>query len=218
MPRRALIEHRPWLLASLASALAFYFLRDGPLGDVWLILLKGGTCAFLAIYAWQRHDSTDARLVALYLALGSAGDMALELWFAVGGALFFAGHLAGISLYLRNRRHHPSLTQKMTGAALLLATPAICWLLTGDSAVGLYGLALGGMAASAWMSRFPRYRVGAGAVLFVISDLLIFARAGGAMGNVIPDLLIWPTYFSAQFLIATGVVRTLRGELARGPD
>ena len=67
------------------------------------------------------------------------------------------------------------------------------------------------MAAAAW-SRL-RYRVGLGAVLFVISDLLIFARMGPLQWEEIGDLLIWPTYFAGQFLIATGVVQTMR---ARG--
>lgn len=218
MSRHALAEHRPWLLASLASALAFYFLRDEPLGGIWLTLLKGGGCAFLAAYAWQRHKSTDAKLITLYLALCSLADMALEFWFEVGGALFFAAHLSGITLYLNNRRHHPSSSQKLAAAGLLIATPIICWMLSGNPQIGLYGLALGGMAATAWASRFPRYRVGVGAVLFVISDWLIFARIGGRIPDELAELLIWPAYFSAQFLIATGVIRTLRGELKRGPD
>jgi len=217
MPKRALAEHRPWLLASLASALAFYFLDDAAFEGIMRTLLKGGACAFLAIYAWQRHRSMDAKLIALYLALCSLADMALELWFEIGGALFFSAHLAGIALYLHNRRHHPSASQKLFAVALLLMTPAICWFLSGQPAIGLYGLALGGMAASAWISRFPRYRVGTGAVLFVVSDFLIFARLGGRLEEI-ANLLVWPIYYSAQFLIAAGVVRTLRGELERGAD
>lgn len=217
MPKRALVEHRPWLLASLASALAFYVLTDGQFEGIVRTMLKGGACAFLAVYAWQRHRSIEAKLIALYLALSSLADMALEVWFEVGGALFFAAHLAGISLYLQCRRHHTTASQKLFAAVLLLATPFICWQLSGEPAIGLYGAALGGMAASAWLSRFPRYRVGVGAVLFVVSDLLIFARIGGRLEDA-ADLLVWPVYFIAQFMIGTGVVRTLRGELRASVD
>ncbi|MXO61731.1 lysoplasmalogenase family protein [Qipengyuania oceanensis] len=217
MPKRALVDHRPWLLLSIVSAVAYYFLTDNQLGGTWLILLKGGACMALAVYAWQRHDSANAKLIALYLLLCSLADMALELWFEIGGALFFAAHLAAISLYLRNRRIHLAPSQRILAALLLVATPLVCWLLSSSPAVGLYGLALGGMAAGAWISRFPRYRVGAGAVLFVISDFLIFARMGGNLVGV-ADLLVWPIYFSAQFLIATGVIRTLRGELKASTD
>ena len=34
------------------------------------------------------------------------------------------------------------------------------------------------MAATAWVSRFPRYRTGIGAMAFLASDLLIFAGGG----------------------------------------
>ena len=66
------------------------------------------------------------------------------------------------------------------------------------------------MAASAWLSSFPRYRVGLGAVLFVASDLLIFARLGVQAESAVPDLLIWPLYYFGQFLICLGVVGALR--------
>ena len=220
MTKRALVEHRPWLLASLICAIAFYYfgqvyplVNDVEIGEVWLILLKGGGCAFLAIYALRRHGSADARMLAFYLALSSAADMVLVLWFELGGALFFVAHLIALSLYLRNKRVNLSASQKLFSAALLILTPIISWLLSGSVQVGLYGLALGGMAAGAWASRFPRYRVGTGAVLFVISDFLIFVQLGLLDGSAWPAQLVWPIYYSAQFLIATGVIRTLRGEL-----
>jgi uncharacterized membrane protein YhhN len=66
------------------------------------------------------------------------------------------------------------------------------------------------MAAAAWTSSFPRYRVGLGAVLFVASDLLIFARMGPLAASALPGLLVWPLYYFGQVLIATGVVGELR--------
>ncbi|TMM35709.1 lysoplasmalogenase family protein, partial [Colwellia ponticola] len=117
-----------------------------------------------------------------------------------------------IWLYLRNPRANPVRTQKALAVVLLFGTPLISYLLSQDAMVALYGLSLGGMAACAWMSRFPRYRVGAGAVLFVVSDFLIFSRMGVVNLGDIPEYLIWPLYYAGQFLIATGVVQTLRGE------
>ena len=86
-------------------------------------------------------------------------------------------------------------------------------MLTKDLGVTSYGLALGGMAATAWMSRFSRYRVGLGAVLFVISDWLIFYGLGEGDYAELAASLVWPIYYSGQFLIATGVIQTLRKEL-----
>ena len=92
------------------------------------------------------------------------------------------------------------------------------WFLTQDWGVTLYGFALGGMASTAWMSRFTRYRVGIGAVLFVVSDWLIFSQQSLLAESTLPSLLIWPMYFLGQFLIATGVVQTLRGDLEEEDD
>ncbi len=212
MPKRALIEHRPWLLASLVAATAYYFVWNNPIGGVWLILLKGSAVGLLAAYAFRRTSGPDGMILVMVLALSSAADMALELDFTVGGSLFFASHLVAIFLYLRNRRATTSLSQKLFAAALLLGVPGLSYLLSGRADIALYALGLGAMAAAAWMSRFPRYRVGLGAVLFVISDWLIFSRIGPIDLTPLPDILIWPVYYAGQLMIATGVVQTLRGE------
>ena len=212
MPKRALVEHRPWLLVSILAAFTYYFLQDSAVGGVWLILLKGSAVAALAIYALRRSSHSDARLLVAVMLLSSLGDMGIELSFEIGGLFFFLSHLVAMSLYLTNRRSVSTFSQKGLAVVLLLGTPAISYLLSGSWEVALYGLALGGMAACAWMSRFPRYRVGIGAVLFVISDWLIFAEFGQLNGNWISDWLIWPCYFLGQFMIATGIVQTLRGE------
>lgn len=218
MPKRALVEHRPWLLAGIAAAVAFYFLRDNPIGGIQLALLKGTGVMALAIYALRRTPVRDGMILALVMALSSIGDMAIEFSFELGGAAFFFSHLAAITLYLRNRREHSSPSQKALAVVLLIGTPIISLMLTQNLAVGLYGLALGGMASTAWMSRFTRYRVGAGAVLFVISDWLIFAEQTMLANSSLPNLLIWPLYFGGQFLIATGVIQTLRGDLQEEDD
>ena len=212
MPKRALINHRPWLLAGMIAAVAFYLLRDNPIGEVWLIGLKGLGVACLAAYAMRRGVGPDAQILAAVMLFGALGDMGIEFDFALGGGLFFASHVIAIWLYLRNPRANPVSTQKALAVALLLGTPLVSWFLSRDVTVALYGLSLGGMAACAWMSRFPRYQVGIGAVLFVISDFLIFSRLGSFDLGYLPYYLIWPLYFVGQFMIATGVVQTLRGE------
>jgi uncharacterized membrane protein YhhN len=72
---------------------------------------------------------------------------------------------------------------------------------------------LAAMAAAAWTSRFSRYSVGIGAMLFVASDLLIFARMGPLAQSQLPGMLIWPLYYAGQYLICFGV---LRGDHAAG--
>lgn len=214
MPRRALAEKRPLLLASIVAALAFYYLRWQPWPELYLMPIKGAACALLALYLWQRHSSPDARLMAWAFGAASLGDMAIMFDFAIGGLLFFVYHVFAMGVYLRNRRTVLTSTQKAAAVAMLLLTPVIAWLLPADRArasnLALYALALGAMAASAWVSVFPRYRVGAGAVLFLLSDLLLFAETGPLEGSVVPQILVWPVYYLGQFLIATGVAQSLR--------
>jgi uncharacterized membrane protein YhhN len=151
-------------------------------------------------------------------AFGAAalGDMALEVTFdrTIGGLLFFAYHVMAMGVYLRNRRPTLTPTQKGAVVAMLLLTPIIAWFMPADRAqapnLTLYALALGAMAASAWASVFPRYRVGAGAALFLASDLMLFAEIGPLQGSVVPQIFVWPIYYLGQFLIATGIAQTLR--------
>jgi uncharacterized membrane protein YhhN len=75
--------------------------------------------------------------------------------------------------------------------------------------VALYAAGLAIMAASAWLSRFPRRGVALGALMFVVSDLLIFARMGPLSGAAWAGFAIWGLYFGGQALVCVGVVRTI---------
>lgn len=207
------MDKRPWLVASLVAGTSYWLASKGQVPGLWLMLWKGSGVALLAAYAWAHHPSRNAHLIALIMALGAIGDVVLELNFALGAVAFLLGHLAAISLYLRFRRERPSPSQKAAAIVTLLAVPLISLPLTGQAQVAIYALSLSGMAAAAWLSSFPRYRVGLGAMMFVVSDLLIFARMGPMAGSPVPELLIWPLYYFGQFLIGTGVISTLR---ARG--
>ena len=212
MPKSALLNHRPWLLLSLVAGIGFYWINEEMIGGVWWIALKGAAVGCLAIYAFWRTAGLDGAILTVSLALSAAGDMALEINFGVGGGLFFAAHCAAIVMFIRNVRPQPTRSQILCAIALMIVTPIVAYLLSHRLEVALYCVGLGLMAGAAWMSRFPRYRVGLGAVLFVCSDWLIFSRLGSIDLAPLPDALVWPLYFSAQFLIATGVVQTLRAK------
>lgn len=214
MPKRALIEHRPWLLASLVAGISFYFVRDGHLPGLYQMAWKGAGVALLAVYAFARHTGADSRQIAAVMAFGALGDVLIEISLELGAVFFLIGHLIAIHLYWRHRRPALSFSQKAAALALLVLIPVISFLLPSDRAgapgVALYATGLAGMTAAAWTSTFSRYRVGIGAVMFAVSDLLIFAEIGPLAASPLPKLLIWPLYYFGQFLICTGVIGELR--------
>ena len=171
---------------------------------------KGAGVGLLALWAGLQARSTDGWLITAVLALGATGDVLLETHgLIVGAVAFLAGHVVAAILYLRNRKG--PVLQILIVTVLIGSIPASLVIPSADlPGILLYATALGVMCGTAWASRFPRWTVKLGALLFVISDMLLFARIGQWAGNPLPDLLIWPTYFAGQALIAWGVVRSLR--------
>ena len=78
MPKRALIERRPWLLASLIAGISYYFMAGYQVPGLYQIAWKGAGVALLAVWALRRHRSSDARQIGVVMALGALGDMAIE--------------------------------------------------------------------------------------------------------------------------------------------
>jgi len=191
-------------VAALVAGLSYWPGSHLALDPVLLVAWKGAGVGLLALWAAVRARDANGRLLAAVLALGAAGDVLLEAArLEIGGAVFLAGHLVAIFLYLRNRRPKAGwwpllLVPAVVGAAALLPADR-----SAAPGVAVYGLAVSAMAAAALMSR---YRLAAvGAVMFVVSDLLIFARLGPLGGSMVPSLLVWPLYFGGQALIAWDV-------------
>ena len=194
------------ILAGASYCVAAWLGWHGPAVTAW----KGAGVALLALWAATCARSVDGWLLTAVMALAAAGDVLLDaVGMTAGAAAFLAGHLVAIVLYVRNRRATLTPSQRALGLVVAPLTVVAALAMTGDVSVAIYAAALGSMAATAWTSRFPRYRVGVGAMLFVASDLLIFSRAGPLAGSFAPTLLVWPLYFAGQALIATGVVATL---------
>jgi len=212
VPRRALIEHRPWLLVGIVAALTYYFVWNNPVGGVWLIGLKGIAICSLAIYAVRRADGGDAVMLSGALAIAGVAAMLAELFDATGFALFALFHVLAALLYQKNHRGGLPIGRRLIAAIIGLGTPLAMWLLTGDGFMAGYGAILGWMAAAAWTSRFPRRRNGTGALLLILADLLQLSRMGGFDTGELPEVFVWPLFYAGLILIATGVVQTLRGE------
>jgi uncharacterized membrane protein YhhN len=200
------------LAAALIAGISFQFVKDFPPAPI-IIAWKGAGVAFLAIWTASQARGGDGWLIAAALAFGALGDVLLETLGTVPGALaFLIGHVIAITLYLRCRRGSIR-TSIGTAAGIGMIVAIIGYWLTRDIGVASYAFGLGAMAGSALTSRFARPFVGVGVVLFIISDVLIFAKESALAGSPLPGLMIWPTYFAAQAFIAIGVVRGLHGRL-----
>ncbi len=199
---------------ALADVLTFGF---SSAGNVVLLFWKGAGVGLLALWAGMQARDRNGWLITLALAFGALGDVLLDAQgLETGGAAFALGHLFAIGLYATNRRVNPSLSQKLLGVVLVPGSLLIVWALLAPAPgwwhAAVYTGVVAVMAAMAWRSRFPRYRTGIGAILFLISDLIIFAGEGGAIAPELRAWLVWPLYFGGQALIAWGVVDTLRRE------
>ena len=174
------VRFRAGLTAALAAGLA-YLLLSPMLDGIANVVLKGSGVTLLALSALQlRTDG--ARWLAAIMALGALGDVLLALpgLFIAGAASFAAGHLVAIIFYARHRS--AAGTRDWLMPALLLFGLAMPPLLTpaglpfGQTL--LYAVLLTAMAASLWLSRFPRLAA-LGAIAFVLSDTILVLRLGG---------------------------------------
>lgn len=198
------------IAASLVAGLSYPWL-DGYLQPFAAICLKGLGVGLLALLALL---SPGQRWLAAIMAAGALGDVLLELpaGLVAGGSSFAIGHVVAMVFYARNRRQPPLPVASIAAAGLILyglAMPALV-LPSGTplGAVMLYAVLLCGMAAAAFISRFPLALTAAGALLFVVSDTFLVMRMGGriigtATGH---DLIIWYAYYLGQLGIFAGIV------------
>lgn len=201
------------LLGGISFFIAVFQRLDGPAIWAW----KTSGVGVLAVWAAANAREKNGWLIAAVLGCGALGDYLLDAKGLVVGAMAFAvGHVIAITLYLTNRRGLMTPSQRLLGWVTMPATLAIVWAMLSPVAgwwhAAVYSLFVAAMAAAAWTSRFPRYCTGIGAMLFLASDLFIFAGEGAVLSKDVTMWLVWPLYFGGQALIAWGVVGTLAKE------
>jgi uncharacterized membrane protein YhhN len=208
------------LAISLAAGLLYPFLqhRFGPVADVYLKGLAVGALALAAALT----PGSGWKWLAVILGLAALGDMLLELdgGMTKGAAAFAAGHVVAIVFYLRHRRPGVTIFGQLFAAALVgfgFAMPGLL-LLPEEPLLPptVYSVLLCTMAATAWLSRFPRRWTALGALLFVISDTFLMMRMGGLTinGDAGHGRIVWYSYYLGQLLIFVGVGIGLAREAA----
>ena len=207
------------LAASIVGGVSYMAQPLLNLPDAIVLAWKGSGVALLAAYAALRASGRDGWMIAAVMAFGALGDVLLNAFgLTVGAVAFLIGHLVAVALYWAHRRQDLTRGQLISGALMIPAIAVTAFELPADRAfapgVALYATGLAAMAATAWMSRFPRALVGLGALAFVVSDLLIFARSGPLAPDALAAAAIWPLYYGGQLAICLGVTRTLARDAA----
>jgi uncharacterized membrane protein YhhN len=200
--------------AAIVAGASYYFAHRLGVATTAIALWKGAGVGLLAVWCAMQARTPDGWIIAAVMAFGALGDVLLETsGLATGAVAFVAGHVLAMLLYFRNWRPRVTLSQCLLAALIVPLSVFIATRLVPAKdmvPIAVYTSFVAAMTASAWISGFPRYRVGTGAMMFLVSDLLIFARIGPLSGSPVPGLLIWPLYFGGQVLIALGVVWKLR--------
>ena len=208
------------LIASIIGGVSYIAAWSMDLPAPLELAWKGTGVGLLAVFAALKARDLNGWLLTAVMLFGVLGDVLLGVNFIVGAVAFLIGHAIAIGLYLRNRRKVIQKSQLALAVVLVPATVAISYMLPADRAgapgVAFYSLGLALMAAAAWTSRFPRFTVGIGAVMFLVSDLLIFGRMGPLPDLFIVELGVWGLYYAGQLLICTGAVGAIAhwGEMA----
>lgn len=212
MPQRITLE-KAVLIASIIAGVSYIASWNLHLPQAVELTWKGLGVGLLTVHAALRARSLDGWLLTAVMAFGTLGDVLLgAAGLTIGAIAFLIGHVIAIGLYQRNRGRPVPRGRLVLALALVPATVIIAFLLPADRAgapgVAFYSLGLSLMAASALVSRLPR-SVGLGAVMFVISDLLIFARSGPLPESFLTGLGVWGLYYFGQMLICVGAARGL---------
>ena len=171
-------------------------------------IVKGLSVGLLAAIAFPRIP-----VLGFALAVSTLGDVLLDLdpqrLFVYGLGSFLIAHITYIVLFVQHRpRPFTAKPPKIAAAigVLLYSVAISAWLLPslGDLKipVAIYMCAITTMAITAILARFPTPWVAIGAILFVASDSLL---AINKFKTPIPyrDILVWSTYYAAQYAIAT---------------
>lgn len=156
------------------------------------------------------------------LAFSTLGDIFLSLdrgkLFVQGLGAFLMGHIAYVIAYTSFiPLPFDPLVYELAGAALVLlfGGASYVWLFPGLGKMALpvffYVLVIAVMAMASIFAELQSNWVVIGAVLFMVSDLMIaiekFKRPFPAAGQA-----IWATYYGAQWLIGLGLLAALLGQ------
>ncbi len=213
---------RGLLIVSIVCGVSYLlapFLYAEQIKTYWPVnaMIKGLAVSVLAAIAFGLVRGRGRMLLSLALIFSSLGDIFLALrsgnYFVFGLLSFLVAHLFFITLWIRHW-DTPLQTngrQKLLVAALLLFLATMLWWLLPipnlSIPVAIYMCVLTTMVITAALANFKSNWVVMGAVLFLLSDTLIaLSTFKDVVGGRLAGVLIWSTYYLAQYLIAFGFI------------
>ena len=210
---------RRWILplTAVVAAVAYWQGIDFD-SKATLIALKMTPALAMALEVFLQRRFSAWPLVAA-LAIHAVGDGLLNLgsdYLLMGMGAFFLGHLGYIAAFLPHRYPFAVLPPRRRAAIVLLvaamiALTAYIWpMLRGPLAIAspIYSLALTAMAVSALLGPWQGPWVVIGALLFVLSDVVLGLKLFAGQTLFAP--IIWPAYAAAQILMPLGYLATPR--------
>lgn len=196
-----------WLGALARSGIAFPALAHLPASV--LIPWKGACTLGLALSLAAASKARPIRLLAFALLISAVADMVLATKAMVAaGLLFSVSHLIAIRVFWRNRADPITPQWRAVAVAVPMASFGLSLAAIHGTNVplyfALYPLLSGIMAATALLSRFPRWLCGLGATIFICSDVLVLAWLGVLARDPGFGFLTWLSYFTGYALLARG--------------
>jgi uncharacterized membrane protein YhhN len=204
------------ILSGVSYLLAPFFLAE-QVKMYWPInaTIKGLAVSTLALMAFRVARGRDSMLLTLALLFSSLGDVLLAVrsgnYFAFGLLSFLVAHLFFITLWVRHwdTPLQTSERQKLLVAALIIFLLTMLWWMLPipdlSIPVAIYMCVLTTMVITAALADFKSNWVVTGAILFLISDTLIaLSTFKQIIGGKEAGLLIWLTYYLAQYFITFG--------------
>ena len=209
-PRRSILP-----LIAIVAAVAYWQRLDFD-SKAASIALKMIPALAMALEVFRQRRWAAWPLAAA-LAIHAVGDGLLNLgseFLLAGMAAFFLGHLGYVTAFLPQRYPLAQLPRRRGAAIVALTLVMISltiyiWpMLRGPLAIAspVYSLALTAMAVAALLGRWHGPWVVVGALLFVLSDVVLGLKLFAGQETLAP--VIWPAYAAAQILMPLGYLAT----------
>jgi YhhN family len=200
-----------YMLGALArSGVAFAQLAELP---KWLVVaLKGCFSACLALSVFLARNGRATQYIAVALAVSAVADVLLvTVGLVPSGFAFAIAHCFAIAAYSTTRDSEASLVRVIGAIAIpIIAAVLSCWALAAGGhsiGIGFFPIISGTMASFAVLSRFPVHLNGLGAIIFLASDVLVFADIGVLQRSGELGWLTWACYAGGYALVARGAIK-----------